>query len=208
MPKRSWHFRDFSCKSTSVVNPNHAEPRRIYNWGFTVFVYLMFWNWKSIFRFSFTTESRFFGVFLQNEKKQTKNRLLVSKKKKTEPTAIFAALVKAKVPPSRRPNCTGTFERTGWDLFSILFYIPNVHLRKKLHGFIHLLLQILPQRNSIDINIQQKCCFPWASDYWQKSRFDRWNFTLERGMKILFCRLVKGSRKPPALSLEVWGQGY
>jgi len=68
---------------------------------------LVFWNWKSIFRFSFITESRFFGFFPTKSKK-TKNRLSVSKKKPNRPNRrlFLPPLVEAKVPPSRRPNRT------------------------------------------------------------------------------------------------------
>jgi len=45
------------------------------------FVYLVLRNWKSIFRFSFTTESRFFGFFLYKTEKTEKSTFGFEEKK-------------------------------------------------------------------------------------------------------------------------------
>jgi len=50
------------------------------------FVYLVFWNWKSIFRLYFTTENRFFGFFLRNWKNRKIDLGYKEKKKRTDRT--------------------------------------------------------------------------------------------------------------------------
>ena len=41
---------------------------------------------------------------------------------------------------------TGTFERTGRDLFSILLYVSKVHSRQNLHGLMRLRIQIFSKK--------------------------------------------------------------